>query len=123
MAVIKKANAINTLFKVWHKDKSDLNLTNLLEAVRRRIVTRYCKIDPNFEDIAQETVLCIWRALPGYKGQGKLKAFNPKKGDFASYCAMRARTIRINMERSIHTLAIEGDSLERLQEIEQSLGY
>lgn len=121
-----KPNQINELYDIWEEDPSADNLNILLALVRRRIITRYCVIEPGIhEDIAQKSILFIWRALPGYKGYDAVASYSRNRGTFASFCAMIARRERFNMIANERLTATKDDVLIPLiSDIEgQKKGY
>jgi hypothetical protein len=112
-----KPNRINELYVTWEREPSPDNLEKLFTLVRRRIVTRYKLIEPELcEDIAQKSLLHIWRALIG-----ELTA--PVK--FAQFCAMTARGVRKDMLKHERMSATKDDILIPLvSDIEkQKRGY
>lgn len=101
-----KANKLNWLYAVWVENPCERTLGNLLEGVRIRVVQRFARLvpndegqlgplDSNFEDIANDTVVQVWRSLPGYPGEDFLKLFKDD-GRFASWVATIANNIRKN---------------------------
>lgn len=103
-----KPNRINELYATWEQYPSSDNLEKLFNLVRKRIVTRYCEIEPELhEDVAQGAIFLIWRSLVG---DGVAK-FSADRGDFASFCAMTARGTRKDMLKHERLTATKDDLL------------
>jgi RNA polymerase sigma-70 factor, ECF subfamily len=67
---------LNLLHETYVADPIDANLATLLEAVRAfalRRATRATGLDA--EDIAQQTVIAVWQALPTYTGGSSFITF------------------------------------------------
>jgi DNA-directed RNA polymerase specialized sigma24 family protein len=115
-------NKINNLYSAWDADKTEDNLSTLLWTVNRRVINRYCLIDQNnCDDIAQRTVIVLWRTLIG----DGLKPYSAQKGSFASFCATIARRERSDMLKHERLTATKHETLDGLvSDIEgQATGY
>jgi len=108
-------NKINDLYDVWETSPSDQNLQALLTEVRDRVLQRYVTtLGDTAEDIAQETILKVWRALPGV--DSSVKSFNKVRGDFASYCATVAKSEKRDMLKHDRLICVADDTLQKMIE-------
>jgi DNA-directed RNA polymerase specialized sigma24 family protein len=96
-------NKINALYASWAAEKTDQKLSELLQLVTLRIRQRYCEVDTNFEDIAQDATLEVWQFIMRKDFVGN---------DFAKLCATIARRSRKDMLRSERLTATKEETLE-----------
>lgn len=106
---ILKINKLNKLYDIWDKNPCDQTLGNLLEAVRLRTSKRFARLvesvsgnhgplHSSYEDIASETVIRVWRALPGYPGSDPIKIYEHQER-FASYVRTVAEGIKKDLDK------------------------
>jgi DNA-directed RNA polymerase specialized sigma24 family protein len=101
---------LNDLYTEWENTPNDDHLNTLLAAVRERVLLRYVRIDgDSAEDIAQNTILQVWKSVTG-----QIKSFDKKRGDFASYCATAAKSCRYKYFRSDRLICVADETLQQM---------
>lgn len=81
-------------------------------------VVRYCRFwcgsDDKAEDLAQETFLRLFRALPGYRGRGRFKSFLYTIAD--RLCIDESRKVRLYPLTEDIPLAPDKDEMRRAED-------
>jgi DNA-directed RNA polymerase specialized sigma24 family protein len=104
-------NKINILYKLWESDPGATTMDALLLEVRKRAAQRFAPTMGNeAEDVAQNTVLFVWRSLV----DPKIRKFDKDRADFAAYCATVALTQKKKYHRYNRLVCVEDAELFRL---------
>lgn len=107
---------LNQLYDLWAANPTDpLMLGDLLEGVRGTVARRYCNVDQDFADVAQQVQVLIWRSLgPGVDCPNPRKPFDPKRGRFNPFVSCVARTAFLQFRRYERHVATDDKTLDQL---------
>jgi hypothetical protein len=107
--------SLNKLWQVYNLTRTKEAESDLLQLVTRFVKFRYRRVENAFDDIAQNTMLRVWRTLPTYTGNDPLTQHDPSQGDFAQWVTIKAIEERKMFHRGSKYINVDTDILEKLQ--------